>query len=288
MKKLGKAILFPPLAIMWALVPLAAVLLVGSMTRLSKESPAAIASYVLSAYTLTVWCLRFPHIMRRFKAFKDENRYVRKWRDDARLRVKVSLWGSLAFNGLYGTLQLGLGFYHRTFWFSSLGIYYMCLAVMRFFLVRHTGKYAPGERMRSELLQYCACGWALLLMNAAVSVILFFMVYWSRSFQHSMITAIAMAAYTFAALAVAIVNVIQYKKYRSPVFSATQAISLAAALVSLLILESTMLTTFGDGTVTASGMKWMLGTSGGIVSLVMIATAISMIAIGRKRLKQFK
>ena len=287
-KKLGKALLFPHIAIMILLVPIATVLLVGSMVFIGTESVIAYISYVLAAYTLTVWCFKIPYLINFFKTFKNENKYARRWQDDTRLRVNMSLYGSLAWNALYGILQLWLGFYHHTFWFYSLGAYYICLGVMRFFLVRHTTRYAPGERMQTELKKYRACGIVFLVMNLALALIIFFMVYWNRTFEHHMITAIAMAAYTFTALTTAIVNVIKYRKYNSPVFSASKAISLTAALVSMLTLESTMLTTFGDGTMTATTQKWMLGATGGVVSLLIVATAIYMIVVGTKKLKQLK
>ena len=287
-KKLGKALLFPHIAIMILLVPIATVLLVGSMVFVGTESVVAYVSYVIAAYTLTVWCVKIPYLIGFFKSFKNENKYAVRWRSDPRLRVKISLFGTLAWNALYGIFQLWLGFYHRTFWFYSLGTYYICLCVMRFFLARHTTRYAPGERMQTELKKYRACGIVFLLMNLALALIIFFMVYWNRTFQHHMITAIAMAAYTFTALTTAIVNVIRYRKYQSPVFSASKAISLAAALVSMLTLESTMLTTFSDGTMTATAQKWMLGATGGAISVLIVLTAIYMIASGTKKLKQLK
>ena len=142
--------------------------------------------------------------------------------------------------------------------------------------------------MQTELKKYRACGVVFLVMNLALVLIIFFMVYWNRSFEHHMITAIAMAAYTFTAFTVAIVNVVKYRKYNSPVFSASKAISLAAALVSMLTLESTMLTTFGDTTMTATAQKWMLGATGGAVSPPIVATAIYMIVVGSKKLKELK
>ena len=287
-KKLGKALLFPHIAIMILLVPIATVLLVGSMVFVGTESVIAYISYVLAAYTLTVWCFKIPYLIKFLKTFKDENKYARKWQDDTRLRVNVSLYGSLAWNALYGLFQLWLGFYHHTFWFYSLGAYYICLGVMRFFLVRHTSKYAPGEKMQTELKKYRTCGCVFLVMNLALALIIFFMVYWNRTFEHHMITAIAMATYTFTALTTAIVNVVRYRKYNSPVFSASKAISLAAALVSMLTLESTMLTTFSDGTMTATAQKWMLGATGGTISILIVATAIYMIVVGTKKLKQLK
>ena len=285
-KKIGKALLFPHIAIMIVLVPIAAVLLVGSMVFIGTESPIAIISYVISAYTLTVWCFKTPHLIKVFKRFKDENKYARKWQDDTRLRVKVSLYGSLVWNTLYGLFQLWLGFYHHTFWFYSLGTYYICLAVMRFFLALHTRRYAPGENMRLELQKYRACGWIFLFMNLALSLIVFFMLYWNRTFNHHMITSIAMAAYTFTAFTAAIVNVIKYKKYNSPVFSASKAISFAAACVSMLTLTSTMLTAFSDGAMDAATQKIMLGGVGLAVLTVVLAMAVSMIVKGTKKLKE--
>ncbi len=287
-KKLGKALLFPHIAIMIVLIPIAAVLLVCSMVFVGTESAIAYISYVLASYTLTVWCFKIPYLIKFFKNFKNENRYAVKWQEDTRLRVNVSLYGSLVWNALYGIFQLWLGFYHHTFWFYSLGAYYICLGVMRFFLVRHTTRYAPGEKMQTELKKYRFCGIVFLVMNLALALIIFFMVYWNRTFEHHMITAITMAAYTFTALTTAIINVIKYRKYNSPVFSASKAISLAAALVSMLTLESTMLTTFSDGTMTEIGQKWMLGATGGAISLLIVATAIYMIIVGTKKLKQLK
>ena len=101
-----------------------------------------------------------------------------------------------------------------------------------------------------------------------------------------MITAIAMAAYTFTSFSMAIVNVVKYKKYNSPVFSASKAISFAAACVSMLTLTSTMLTTFSDGTMDVLTQKMMLGSVGIAVSGVVVTMAIYMIAQSTKKLKK--
>jgi hypothetical protein len=284
-KKLGKALLFPHMAVMIVLLPVATVLLVVSMALIGTESVIAYISYVLAAYTLTVWCCKIPYLIRFFKTVKNENRYARMWLEDTRLRVNISLFGSLAWNTLYGLFQMWLGIVHRTFWFGSLGVYYICLAVMRYFLVSHTRRYAPGERMRSELIKYRACGWIFLVMNLALSLIVFFMLYWDRTFAHHMITAIAMAAYTFTTFTTAIVSMVRYKRYNSPVFSAAKAISFAAACVSMLTLTSTMLTTFGDGTMEPLARKMILGSVGVAVILVVVGMAVGMIARGTRRLK---
>ena len=142
--------------------------------------------------------------------------------------------------------------------------------------------------MEEELIRYRACGWIFLVMNIALSLMIFFMVYWNRTFNHHEITTIALATYTFGSLTMAIINVIRYAKYNSPVYSASKAISLAAACVSVLTLESTMLTTFDDGTLDMLTRKIMLGASGGVISAFIIAMAVYMIVQGTKKLKTIK
>lgn len=287
-RKLGKALLFPHIAIMIALIPIATAFLVYSMVVVGSESAVAIISYVLAAYTLTVWCFKIPRLIRFFKTFKDENRYVRLWKDDTRLRVKVSLYGALIWNAAYALFQLGLGIWHHTFWYYSLAGYYISLVVMRLFLARYTHKHSAGEQMLQELRKYRACGIVFLVMNLALALMIFFMVYWNRTFVHHEITTIAMAAYTFTSLTRAIINVVKYRKYNSPVYSASKAISLASACVSMLTLESTMLTTFGDGTMGVLERKIMLGASGGVISVFIIVMAIYMIVQGTKKIKLLK
>ena len=56
----------------------------------------------------------------------------------------------------------------------------------------------------------------------------------------------------------------------------------------MLTLESTMLTTFNDGTVTALQRKWMLGATGGVISALIVLEAVYMIVSGVKQLKKIK
>lgn len=285
-KKIGKALLYPHKAAIAVLTPIAIALLILSAVFWEADSLPSVIAYVVSAYTLTVWCFAIPYIVIWFKRFKTENKYVRRWQEDAQWRVKVSLCGSFFFNTVFALFQLGLGLYHHSFWFYSLGAYYVCLALMRFFLLSHTEKYAPGEQARAELLKYRVCGWAFLALNLALSLIVFFMVYWGRTFRHHMITAIAIAAYTFSSFTVAIVNVVKYRKYQSPLFSASKAISLAAALVSMLTLTSTLMTAFGDGTMDLFTKKLMLGGVGAAVSVTVASMAVSMIVRSTKKIKK--
>lgn len=287
LKKIGKALIFPHTAIVLLLIPAAAAALVYSMAVIGSESMAAYLSYALSAYTLTVVCARIPAFLRFCKTIPEKNKLINRWLEDSSFRINVSLYGTLLWNTAYALFQLGLGIYHKTFWYYSMAGYYFSLALMRFLLVRHTRKYRPGEKPREELIRYRICGFVFLIMNLTLSVMIFFMVYWNRTFHHHEITTIAMAAYTFGAFTMAVINLIKYRKFKSPVYSASKAISLAAACVSMLTLESTMLTTFQDASMPLTARRMMLGISGGAISVFIISMAVYMIVHSSKQLKEY-
>lgn len=284
-KKLGRALLYPPAAVMLLLLPAAAAAVLCAMHYLDSNHPVACVTYALAAYTLTVWCMQAPRLVRALRTFKRDNRLARRWFGDAHLRVTAALTGSLLWNAAYGLFQLVLGVYHATFWYYSTACYYLLLALMRLFLLRHARRHSAGAAMRAELVRYRACGVILLVMNLALSVMIFFMVYWDRAYHHHEITTIAMAAYTFTSLTLAIVGTVRYRRYQSPVYSASKAISLASACVSMLTLEATMLTTFGGDGMGHAAQRIMLGTSGGAVSIFIIAMAVYMIVRGGQQLK---
>lgn len=284
-EKIGKGLLVPHVAVLLVLLPAGVALLVYSMLNLKETEPIRITSYVLAFYTLTVWCIRIPTIIRWLKSIRTDNKYIQTWLNDPILRIKVSLTGNVLWNGAYAVLQLGLGIYHSSSWFYSLAAYYLLLAIMRFFLVRYSFCHRLGEKMRPELAKYRACGWVLLLMNLTLSAIMLYMIREQRFVRHHEITTIAMATYTFTTLTVAIINVIRYRRYNSPAMSASRAVSLAAACMSMLTLENTMLATFGGDGMTPEIQTLFLGLSGGAISIFIIAMAIYMIVQANRKIK---
>lgn len=287
-KQLARALLFPPLAVLFLLPGLSAALLVYSMRALEEENPLRIASYVLAFYALSICCARAPALFRRLQRLRQENRHLARWRADARLRVNVTLVASALYNGAYAALQLALGLRHHTAWFYSLAAYYALLAAMRLHLARHTLRHSPGERPQQELRRYRACGWVFLLTNLALSAMIFSMLHAARAVRHHEITTIALAAYTFTSLTMAVINVLRYRKYNSPAFSASKAISLAAGCVSMLTLENTMLQTFHTENMTPQTARLFLRLSGGAISIFIIAMALCMIAQANRKLKNLE
>lgn len=286
-KKIGLRLLYPHIAVIICLLPISVACLVLAFVYLGTESILSIFAYLLSFYELLVICFRIPKMIAFFKTFKRENKYMQKWFSDVRLRMNASLYGSLVWNILFAVFQLVLGFIYKSLWFYSMFAYYVMLGVMRFFLLKHTRKYNANEEAEIELKRHVVCGWLLLFMNLALAVIVAFIVSMNKTFVHHMITTIAIAAYTFFTLTFAIINLVRYKKYNSPVYSASKTISLTAAVVSMFTLETTMLTTFG-GEETVLLSKILLPISGVVVIGLVVTMAVIMIVKGSKKLKTIK
>lgn len=286
-RKVEKHLIAPPLGFAIALIPISATFLFYAMRNLPEKSAVRISSYLLAFYTLCIWCVRIPKLIRISRSFRQKNKYARLWSENTRLRVNVNLLWSVLWNTAYGLFQLVLGIYHRSWWYYSLAGYYGSLAIMRFFLVRHSTRHQPGEKMRDELLRYRICGWVFLLTNLALTGMIAYLVFENRTVRHHEITTIAMAAFSFTAFTVAIVNVFRYRKYGSPVYSASKAISLASASVSMLTLENTMLQTF-RGELGENERKIFLGLSGGVLALFILAMAVYMIGSSNRKLKELE
>ena len=98
---------------------------------------------------------------------------------------------------------------------------------------------------------------------------------------------IAMAAYTFTTFTMAIINMVKYRKYHSPILSAVEEISFASALVSMLSLETAMLAAFGD-TTDSEFSRIMTASTGACVCSIILIMAICMIAQHKANKKHFQ
>ncbi len=280
-----RGLLYPPVFLLAPLVIIAAAMLIYAFTAADVSPILKYGAYGLSAYALVVLCLRFPAGIRAWKRLGQRNAFLRRYRSDVRLRAKISLYSAIAINLVYAVFQLCLGLHHGSVWFYAFACYYFLLSAMRFFLVKETARSAPGENRFRELLLYRFCGILMLLMNVALSVIVGYIVWQGRTFRHHQITTIAMAAYTFTAFTLAIINAVKYRKYKSPVLSASKAISLAAASVSMLTLETAMLTAFG-GDDSPQFRAYMTGATGAAVCLFVLVMATFMIVRATKEIQK--
>ncbi|MBE6951930.1 MAG: hypothetical protein E7452_00035 [Ruminococcaceae bacterium] len=289
-KKIAFRLLYPPVWLIWVLSFLSIGLLVYVfLISGNSQSIVAYASYVVEAYTLTAICMKTPILFRWIKRVKRDNKYISRYFSDRHLRVKLSLYGSVTINALYALLQLYSGVFYHSVWFYSLASYYFVLALMRFFVLRDTIRTdSPGLHKQMEWRRYRFCGVLLLWMHVILSAIVFYIVRQNRGFAYNEIITITMAAYTFTTLTVAIIGIVRYRRYESPLLSAAKALSFTAALVSLLSLETAMLTAFRTEENTPLFRQIMTGATGGVVCVMVLAMAVYMIVRATKAIRSIQ
>lgn len=286
-KKICKGVLFPHPVFIIVLFPLTVASMLFVFLEYGSDNILAYITYALSAYELTVICVRIPKIVKWVNKIRESNKYISRYQNDAAWRTKLSLYGTVLYNTVYAAFMIGQGVKNNSFWFFSIAAYYVILDTVRLTLLRYMRSASPRERQLDELKRYRFCGKMLAYMNIALAFIVFFVVYWNRGYEYSYIMTIAMAAYTFTAFTTAIVGAIRYRRYDSPIMSAARAISLAAACVSMLTLETAMLTAFS--THEEEQFRRMMTLLTGIAVLAFILVmAIYMIKRANKRIKEIE
>ena len=290
---LKKIFFLPPLPTILIAVPSFAFVFV--MLGIGDHSILSYIAYILSAYAMIIVITGMPGIIEAIRSKTTKLPLVKKLRStslgnrllgDAVFRSEITLHGGLIVNILYAALNLISGIRYRSTWFIALAFYYALLSVMRAVLVRYVHRRAVGQDIPAELMRYRACGIILLLMNQALVGIIVYMVTQDRGFSYPGLMIYAMAMYAFYITITATINVVKFRKRGSPLLSAAKVISLTAALVSMLSLETAMLARFGSDDPEFRRIR--LAASGGVVCAVVLTMAVYMSAISTKKLKKLR
>lgn len=283
LKSVIKKLLFPYITVIFICAPVAAALLIYTFVCGRDDTPIGYFSYLFSAYALTIICVRIPTAVKYISRQMHQNKTVYRYLTDIPFRMRVSLYMSLGINAIYAAVKLFTGIYYGSVWFVTLSVYYLMLAIMRFLLLRHVNGNTIGTNYIAELKRYRVCGGILLGMNAALSGMAALVVIENKGFQYAGFLIYAMAAYTFYTTIISVINVIKYRRLNSPVMSAAKAINLAAALVSMLSLETAMLAQFGDDEIFRRNITAI--TSAAVCTTV-LGIAVFMIASSTVRLNK--
>lgn len=150
--------------------------------------------------------------------------------------------------------------------------------------MRYVHRHGFGTNMRGEWLRYRACGAILVAMTAALAGVIVLVLHNSGGFTYAGYLIFIMAMYAFYTTIMGIVNLVRYRRYKSPAMSASRAVSLASALVSMLSLEVAMLTEFGSESEAGFRTGMILG-SGVAVCLTVTGLGCYMIARSVKELR---
>lgn len=254
--------------------------------------PAAYAAYILSAYTLTVDCIFFARVLpqkyRTAKQIVYDHPLGGRFMTDPGFKTHVTLYCSLGINLLYAATNMFSGIFYRSVWSVTLSVYYIILAVMRFLLVRFVNRVGIGKDRIRELKSYRICGLILLTLNIVLAGVVILVIRKNQRFEYAGVLIFVMAAYTFYITITAVVNLVKYRKYDSPVMSAAKVISFAAALVSILSLETAMLSRFGSEDSSPYFDRIMIGATGAGVCVIIVSVSVYMTVRSTKQIKRLK
>lgn len=278
-KKVMHTLFFPHVAVAAVCAVLAAAMLIYTFAFSEEEGPFAYISYVFSAYALAVSCLGvFPAvrgIRRRAAEFANGNPHVNRFMSDITFKTKVTLALSLAVNTGYAALKLITGIYYRSAWLITLAAYYILLLVIRLLLLSHIGKDKSDRA--AELRRCRACGIVLIFINIVLAGMIVRVLRHGDGFTYSGNLIYVMAMYDFYTMIMAIVNLVKIRKRGSPILTAAKAVNFAAALITMLSLETAMLAQFGGDEDFAFRYNIVSYTGGGICAILAFI-AVFMIA----------
>lgn len=290
-KEIGKKILFPPIWVVMVLTIVTAILLVAIFVNGWETHPVACGFYAVAFYALTVVCALcwkvIPGFYRRMQGKVHENKYADRYLTDVVFKTEMGLYLSLGINLIYVATNAISGIVYKTYWFGIFAVYYGIIAVMRFLLVRYVRNNPIGDNHLGELRRARLCAGILLTVNLSLSGAVLMMVFFDKGFQYQGFLIYVIALYAFYTTTTAIIDMVKYRKYKSPVMSITKVIKMASALFSMLFLETAMFAQFGADT-PAETKRIMIMATGAGICVIVVTMAIYMIVQTSKEIKLCK
>ena len=279
-----KIFFLPPVATLMIAIPSFAFLIVA-LTRKLGIPALNYTAYILSAYALVISITGISKIVTLARNGVSEHPFmkwlfsvpvVEKLIHENQFRTEIALYPGFCINVLYVIFKTATGIYYRSAWLLSLGVYYLALAIMRFLLIHYIRLKKETSDKNGELRRYRMCGCMLFLINIALVGITILAVKKNAGFSYPGYLIYVMAMYAFYSVITAVMNLVKYRKYGSPVLSAAKVINMSTALVSIFSLETAMLAQFGSEN-TEHFRVIMTALTGTGVSLIVLGMAVFMI-----------
>ena len=272
-------LLHPPKWVLLTLPPIVFAALIYVLLK-GKNSMPAYMIYCMSAYCLTIWMFPLPRLFRKAKANIMHRLtgtvFGGKYIGDLAFRGSVSIWQGMMVNFLYVVFHLFVGIRYTSVWSVTIAIYYLLLGVMRLSLILDY----RNRNAKSELLCYRRTAWLLFLLNIPMGGMIVLMVLTDSGYSYPGYVIYLSALYTFYTIILAIVNLVKFRKLGSPILSAAKVLNFVAALMSLLGLQTAMISQFS--TEGEDFRRRMNAITGGGVWIAVILAAVTMLLHSRK------
>lgn len=264
-------------------VPLFLVLIALSNLIESSPQPLITASYALGAGLILLLLIMLPRFIKLRRRSERGLTYSDTYLDVAQLRSEVSLLGGIGINLLYAIFKLGAAAYYHTVLFAAEALFYLVLSGIRMLLVFH---FYSGRRSGSDTVtawkSYRLCGWQLLILAFAMSFVILQSLRQSVDYVNLTAVVYGSAFWAFYRLTMAITQLIKFRGSDRPLLSASKFLNFSAALMSIFILQNTLILHFGRDETFRQRMNTGFGVA---ISLAVIAIALWMILHGSQMIK---
>ena len=273
MKKLFYKLIFPSFGVVIIFTLLT---LVGMAVAISSGMANSVLNYIIYAISFYAVCILTAFVIKNgkngFKSLKGKifkTKYGNRFMTDIGYRTSAMLYFSILFNVANVLLNVVYGIVYGTNWFFVLSFYYATLTALRFILALYTRNNKLGDNVIEEWRRTRICAAVLTLINISLSGVVLMMMYQNKGFTYAGMLIYVMAAYSFYHVTTAIIDIIKYRKYKSPVINSIKIVKLTAALVSMLSLETAMLSSFGSEMPDLEKRIFIAATGAGICIIVL-------------------
>ncbi len=220
---------------------------------------------------------------------KTTSQYWNLFLHDSEFRFKVTFYSSVLFTFLFALLNAFLGIYYQSIWYGSIAIYFIVLACQRGFVFLYNKSIIKNKSLNVEVVYkkktklYLMNGIIIFILVIALQASVFQMLFSKKTIDAGKIVAIANAAYAFYKITMAIIHLVKARKLNDAMIQTVRNISFVDALVSMLSLTVTMLTTF-DGD--ENFYRSMMVPISLCINFSIVIIGITMIVKGIKKLKE--
>lgn len=236
-------------------------------------------SALFVAYTVYLFVKKIPWMRKLFIRILCLHPTGKRWIESYGFRAVVFAGISAVINMGYVVFHGVLAIVSRSNWYASLALYYIFLTFLRSRIViyhlrleRRSVRDKKWER-KEEIRKYAFSGFMLVALPVFLSVMIVQTILMGGEFVHWEWTVYAVGAYTLYKIVKSIYSMVKARKNRHMTVRALSCVSLADAMVSILVLQTTVLATFAS--IKMSGA--INAVTGGAICAFTVMLGVSML-----------
>ena len=284
-----KKVLQPNRWILLCMPPMSFAALVFIFEIQNTKSTLAYLVYCMSAHSLIIWISALPKMIKRMKSDIRNSKIMQKataskimgrYLTDTAFRGSINIYQGMTVNFFYVVFRVIAGIRYASVWFISMAVYYLVLGIQRLYLIYSYRHRSPELESRC----YRRMAWMLFLLNIPMGGMIVLMVRTNSGFSYPGYIIYLSAFYTFYTMVISVLNLVKFRKLGSPILSAAKVLNFIAAMMSILGLQTAMISRFSEN---GEAYRKMMNTiTGGFVYGIVIVIAITMLLHSKKSQKK--